>query len=369
MTPPPSEPDPSKRDADATRDRDFPAKRHVVPLPVYAPNALGFSTCTIAPGLEIRESTQADKDLLAELNRIHAPTLTLMHTVPLLDLKYLICVDEQVYGHVLEQKIVNTGNHTDLGFKRFHLDDIYKMIVTALHLFYLVPLLPTRYFITEEYESNHHYLGFLNLAVQPTWDAWHRYAVPNSRGYNIVRYGTITCADVILAVSVLEKYYRYNYWLGNRVAVALHNFWNALFLRESTLAFVSLVTVIETFTNLSKGADTTEQVYRNTLKLAPIDGHGNAVTRERLEEMYNTRSVIAHGSFGRDETGPATWNVTHLDAKFSNVDVRLSTGIMSIVARLLHRVLFDPAILSLLEGAKTSIQERRQLRRYLDAMP
>jgi hypothetical protein len=48
--------------------------------------------------------------------------------------------------------------------------------------------------------------------------------------------------------------------------------------------------------------------------------------------------------------------------------VRLSTGVMSIAARLLHKVLFDPAILSQLEGAKTSKQERRQLRKYLDAI-
>jgi hypothetical protein len=171
-----------------------------------------------------------------------------------------------------------------------------------------------------------------------------------------------------MAVNVLEKYYRYNYWLSNRMAVALHNFWNALFLSESTLAFMSLVTVIETFTNLDKGADATEQIYRNTIKLAPIDGHGNIVTEERLKEMYDTRSVIAHGSFGRDEAGPASWNVTYLDAKSSNVDVRLSTGVMSIAGRLLHKVLFDPAILSQLEGAKTSPPERRRLRKYLDAM-
>ena len=60
--------------------------------------------------------------------------------------------------------------------------------------------------------------------------------------------------------------------------------------------------------------------------------------------------------------------MTHLDAKFSNVDVHLSTGVMSITAKLLHRVLFDPTIVSLLEGAKTSDQERRQLRRHLDVM-
>ena len=77
---------------------------------------------------------------------------------------------------------------------------------------------------------------------------------------------------------------------GNRIAVALHNFWNALFIPESTLAFVTLVTIIETFTNLNKGEDTAQQVYRNTLKLVPVDGHGNTVTKKRLEDMYDARS-------------------------------------------------------------------------------
>jgi hypothetical protein len=39
-----------------------------------------------------------------------------------------------------------------------------------------------------------------------------------------------------------------------------------------------------------------------------------------------------------------------------SVDVRLSTGVMSITAKLLHRVLFDSAIVSILEGAGTSEQ-------------
>jgi hypothetical protein len=167
----------------------------------------------------------------------------------------------------------------------------------------------------------------------------------------------------------LEKYYQHNYWLGNRIAVALHNFWNALFVRESTLAFLVLVTVIETFTNLNKNENTAEQIYRNTMKLAPVDGHGFAVTRERLEEMYTVRSDLSHGSYGRDGHRQVNWSVTHLDAKFSNVDVRLSTGVMSITAKLLHRVLFDPIIMSILEGGTTSAQERRRLRAHLDAMP
>ena len=167
---------------------------------------------------------------------------------------------------------------------------------------------------------------------------------------------------------MLGKYYQYNYWLGNRVAVALHNFWNALFVRESTLAFVALVSVIETFTNLSKGEDTAEQIYHNTLKLVPFDGHGNAVTRERLEEMYSARSELSHGSYGRDGHVRLGWHLTHLDAKFSNVDVRISTGVMSITAKMLRKTLFDPTITSILEGAKTSAQERRQLRKHLNAM-
>jgi hypothetical protein len=63
------------------------------------------------------------------------------------------------------------------------------------------------------------------------------------------------------------------------------------------------------------------------------------------------------------------WHSTYISAKFSNVDISLSTGLMSITAKLLHRVLFDPTIVSILEGAKTSDQERGRLREHLDAMP
>ncbi len=223
-------------------------------------------------------------------------------------------------------------------------------------------------FATASYDKQFFYPEPLRLPVQISWESWAKYAVPNF-GYTLTSGGVITSDDVIRAVNVLEKYYRYNYWIGNRIAVALHNFWNALFVPESTLAFVALVTIIETFTNLNKGEGTAKQIYRNTLKLAPVDGHGNTVTKKRLEDMYDARSEIAHGSYGRDGSRPLNWGVTHLDAKFSNVDVHLSTGVMSIAARLLHRVLFDETITSHLEDAKTSKQEERWLRRHLDAMP
>jgi len=299
MTVKPEPTDLSERDAEPARDQEFPAKRHIVPLAVVPPNIIGFSVCKIAPGLEIRKATQGDTDRLAEINKTYASTLAMMHTVPLARSSYVICIDEQIYGHYLEQKILGENKKpTDPSFKRLQVADSYKMIVTALHLFCLVPLLTTRYSITEEYDKQFFYPEPLRLPVQISWESWAKYAVPNF-GYTLTSGGVITSDDVIRAVNVLEKYYRYNYWIGNRIAVALHNFWNALFVPESTLAFVALVTIIETFTNLNKGEDTAKQIYRNTLKLAPVDGHGNTVTKKRLEDMYDARSEIAHGSYGR----------------------------------------------------------------------
>jgi hypothetical protein len=352
------------------RNPDFPAKRYNVPLAIHAPQVVvGFSACKIAPGLEIRETTQADIDRLHELNKTWASNLAMMHTVPLAQSSHMIWIDEQAYGHYIDQKILlSTGKTTDPAFKRLLVDDIYKMLVVALHLFRLVPLYVTKYFMVEEYDKEFFHLDFFRRDMQVNFDTWYRYSYPVF-DYNMTKGGKINCDEIIQAANVLETYFRYNHWTGNRIAIALHNFWNALFVRDSTLAFVALVTVIETFTNLSKDEDTAEQVYRNTLKLVPVDGHGNAVTRDRLEEMYDTRSIIAHGSYGRDQKGPLGWDVTHLDAKFANVDVRLSTSVMSIAARLLHRVLFDPTIVSLLENAKTSKQERRRLREHLNAMP
>ncbi len=175
----------SERYAEPARDPDFPAKRHTVPLAVAFPNVIGFSACIIAPGLEIREATQTDTDRLGELNKTWASTLSMMHMVPLARSSHVICIDEQLYGHHVEQQIryamgKGNGHHvkirytigkgTEPIFKRFRIDDIYKMIVTALHLFLLVPLYVTRYFITEEYDKNFVYLGFLSEPVQVIWD-------------------------------------------------------------------------------------------------------------------------------------------------------------------------------------------------------
>jgi hypothetical protein len=41
---------------------------------------------------------------------------------------------------------------------------------------------------------------------------------------------------------------------------------------------------------------------------------------------------------------------------------------MSIAAKLLQRVLFDATIMSLLESAETSDEERRRLRAHLDGL-
>jgi hypothetical protein len=317
--------------------------------------------------LEIREATNADINRLGDVNKIWASTLTQMHMVPMAHSSHFICIDEQLYGHHIEQKIRAAGQSTDSQFKRFFVDDIYKMIVIALHIFRIVPLYSTRYYLTEEYDKGFSHPGFLGAPVQVIWDSWQRYTFPSS-GYNLTGDGLIVCDEVIRTVNVLEKYYQYNYWMGNRIAVALHNFWNALFVADSTLAFAALVSIIETFTNLNKAEDTGAQIYRNTLKLVPVDGHGNEVTEKRLEEIYNVRSYLSHGSYGRDGNWRIDWQMTHLDAKYSNVDVRLCTGAMSNAAKLLHRILFDPTIVSILENAKTSDQERRGLREHLNAI-
>jgi hypothetical protein len=293
----------------------------------------------------------------------------MMQTAPLAPTSYVLCVDEQLYGHHVEQKLRAAGKSTDPHFKRFQVEHIYKMIVTALHLFRLVQLSETRYFITHEYDKDFFHLEFFRLLpVQVTWGSWEKYAF-QTFGYNLTSNGTIMCDEVIRAVNVLEKYYQHNYWMGNRIAVALHNIWNALSIPESTFAFVALMSVIETFTNLSKKENVEAQVYRNTLKLVPVDGNGNVVTKKQLEEMYDVRSFLSHGSYGSDGRTQPGWLSTYINSKFSNVDIRLSTGLMSITAKLLHRVVFDPTIVSILEGAETSAQERRRLREHLDAMP
>jgi hypothetical protein len=367
MTTPPDTP--AENHAEPARDPEFPAKRHRVPLALGFPKVLEFSACRIAAGLEIREATQADTDLLTELNKTYASMLTMMHTVPLERTSYVLCIDEQLYGHHVEQKLRATGKSTDPRFKRFQIEHIYKMIITALHLFRLVQIYETRYFITEEYDKEFFYLEFFRLLpVQVTLESWEKYAF-QTFGYNLTSNGTITCDEIIQAVNVLEKYYQHNCWMGNRIAVALHNFWNALFVPDDTLAFITLMSVIETFANLSKKENVADQLYRNTLKLVPVDGNGHEVTKERLEAVYNVRSYLSHGSYGWDGRTQPGWLSTYISAKFSNVDIRLSTGLMSITAKLLHRVLFDPTIVSILEGAGTSDRERRRLREHLDAMP
>jgi hypothetical protein len=183
------------------------------------------------------------------------------------------------------------------------------MIITALHLFRLVQIYDTRYFITEEYDKEFFHLEFFRLLpVQVFWDSWQKYAFQTS-GYNLTGNGTITCDEMVRAVNVLEKYYQDNYWMGNRIAVALHNFWNALFVSDSTLAFVTLMSVIETFTNLRKKENVEDQLFRNALKLVPVDGNGHEVTKERLGAMYDVRSYLSHGSYGWDRMGRqnATW--------------------------------------------------------------
>jgi hypothetical protein len=42
---------------------------------------------------------------------------------------------------------------------------------------------------------------------------------------------------------------------------------------------------------------------------------------------------------------------------------------MSIAVKMLHRVIFDPELLSIIEQSKTRDQERRGIRKYLDALP
>lgn len=96
MTTTPNTPEYAEKHAEPARDPEFRAKRHRVPLALGFTKVLEFSVCKIAPGLEIREATPADTDLLTELNKNYASMLTMMHTVPLELTSYVLCIDEQL---------------------------------------------------------------------------------------------------------------------------------------------------------------------------------------------------------------------------------------------------------------------------------
>jgi hypothetical protein len=342
--------------------------RHYVPLGVAFIPKLGFSTCKIAPGLEIRECTDGDKQILRRVNKESGSMIAVMHAVPIQHESHVICIDEQIYGqHIADKIAAELQRPANRLFPLFSVPDVFKMIVVSLNLFQLFPLYPTPYFITERLDVDHVYPTRLNTGTEILWDTWQRYAQP--QGHDVSGAGVITCGDITNAVNVLEKYYRNDGWMGNRVAVALHNFWNALFVNESTLSFVALVSILETFSNLSKSETVIDQIRRNVPKLVPLDAHARAVTIERIDKIYDTRSEIAHGSFGHDGHGSLTWTVTHIDAKFANVDVRLSSELMSIAVKMLHRVIFDPVLLSIIEKSKTRDQERKGIRKYVDALP
>jgi len=49
--------------------------------------------------------------------------------------------------------------------------------------------------------------------------------------------------------------------------------------------------------------------------------------------------------------------------------VCLSSELMSIAVKMLHRVMFDPKLLSIIENSKTRDQERRGIREYVNALP
>jgi hypothetical protein len=52
----------------------------------------------------------------------------------------------------------------------------------------------------------------------------------------------------------------------------------------------------------------------------------------------------------------------------AHVDVSLSSELMTIAVKMLHRVIFDPTLLSIIEDAKTRDQERRGIRDYVNAL-
>jgi hypothetical protein len=351
-------------------DPNFPAVRHTIPLSIPFPSLVGFNLCDIASGLVIRECSEADKALLRQVNDTWHSMIHIMHTVPFLadHMSHIISIDEAVYGPHVAQKIaldLRTGVPPP-GVNRLRIDDIFKMIVISLYLSHVFPLYSAPYYITEDLapHSAHPRLFFFRTTIG--WKTWQRYCDP--LGYDLTTTGKITAHDLISAVNVLEKYYRYNSWVTNRVAVALHNFWNALFVVDSILAFSALVTIVETFTNLD-GSAVRQQLMRNIPKLVPMDAHQTPVTKKRIEALYKARSTISHGSYGRDGHMTLTQHDTHLDAVFANIDTRLMTDVMSITVKMLHRILLDHDLMCRIENSSDREQERAAIREYLTSLP
>jgi len=126
---------------------EFSAIRHTVPLGVALPFKLGFSVCKIAPGLEIRECAEAEKELFKHVSETWGTVISSMHAVPILNHSHIICIDERLYGQHVEQALGREpGLRLPVLFRRLFIDDIFKMIVTSLNLFAIFPLYPSPFY-------------------------------------------------------------------------------------------------------------------------------------------------------------------------------------------------------------------------------
>src|SRR5262249_35432714 len=146
------------------------------------PSCVGFTPCEIAPGLVIRESADADRDLLRHVNDTWLSMIHTMHTVPFLadHLSHIISIDEALYGpHVAQRIALDLGTGAlPPGVNRLMIDDIFKMLVISLNLFHIFPLYSTPYFITEDlaqhiahpcFFSNQDCLGNMAAVCRSLW--------------------------------------------------------------------------------------------------------------------------------------------------------------------------------------------------------
>jgi hypothetical protein len=325
---------------------EMPSMEHYVPAKV---SDLGFTSCQVTQGLTIREATPNDHALIQMENQIveHSEHQTFKPS-------HIFHIDETLFCP---------------GVSNTDVKAVCKHLIICLNLWKLYRVELSDFYVTidppGQFSDQRLFLNTRDFTRRGHYDltASHR----------------VQCTEVVQAFDATKRYYGYLQWSADRVATALHNFWNGLFASDPTISFNSLMTILETFSNFGargtigyggkKRDSVTKQILRNVRKLAPLDAHGNTVEEGTLRTLYDTRSTISHGSFGVVRGTIVTLGITHIDARFANVDAKQHEQLMSIAVTLLRRIIFDPKIMTMIAAAPDKDAETLALEAYVDALP
>jgi hypothetical protein len=318
-----------------------PESRHVLLIvPIYViglDSYISFTKCTLLPGVVIRRCTSAYIEKLCFFWKFHDDLKNFPANM-------VAIVDSRKYFPYLQKEISDEGRKflprtpiPGISVARLHTSE-YEIKKHLLISLLLVKKCPIQYLdgtLSIEIDEHGNQFGGSRGGRSAIREV--PYMIFGKKDRNEPT--RICPRDLKKTFSILHPYYRGGLWINDRVGVALGSAWGFLRSEDSSLGFLSLVTLIEALVGTER-FEMTHQICERVAISIKRENETRIDLYCLLKKIYDLFSKFVHGS-AKFPKGIISHNVSIRSTKFTNVSYFEYSELVDIAFILLSKLIYD----------------------------